>query len=164
MRRRGEGGGVDEFGKREGTATGREKQGRMEQRGWETGGAVGPVPGSVLLGTEGTATGVEGEERLRLRAALNRLSKAKEDSGEQRRILATVAQIAGEVLTRYRGEVKEVVRFLGGKLLVPYMDGDRIRDGFGKTHGFPDIARLEHIARVGVPVDAWAGRGSKTRD
>ena len=32
MRRRGEGGAVDEFGKREGTATGREKKGRMEEK------------------------------------------------------------------------------------------------------------------------------------
>ena len=80
---------------------------------WETGGAIGPVPGSVQPGTEGTTTGVEREGRLRWRAALNRLSKAKEGSGEQRKILAMVAQIAGEVLTRYRGDVKEAVGFLG---------------------------------------------------
>ena len=33
------------------------------------------------------------------------------------------------------------------------MDGDRIVDFFCKRHGFPDIERLEHIARVGVPMD-----------
>ena len=74
-------------------------------------------------------------------------------------MLATVAQVAGEVLTRCRGEVKEVVGFLGGKLLAPRTDEDRMRDFFGKRHGFPDVARLEQIARVGVPVDVGPGGG-----
>ena len=72
--------------------------------------------------------GLKGRGDLRWRAALNTLSKAMGGSGEQRRMLATVAQIAGEVLTRYRGEDKEVVGLLGGKRLAPHMDGDRIRD------------------------------------
>ena len=57
---------------------------------------------------------------------LNRLSIAKGGSKEQETILATAARTAGEGLTRCRGEVKEVVRFLGGNLLAPHMDGDRI--------------------------------------
>ena len=46
---------------------------------------------------------------------------------------------------------------LGGNPLPPHMDGHRIRDLFGKRHRFPDIARLEHIARVGVPADVGPG-------
>ena len=157
-------GGVDEFGKREGTATGREKKGRMEQKGWETGGAVAPVPGSVQLGTEGTTTGVEREGRLRWRAVLNRLFKAKEGSGEQGMILATVGQIAGEVLTRYSGEVKEVVGFLGGKLLAPHMDGDRIKDFFRKDTWVSGHCEVGTYCKSGSFSGRWAGRGSKTRD
>ena len=68
-------------------------------------------------------TGVGKGRKLRWRTALNRLSKAKEGSWEQRKTLGTVAQIPGEVLTQYGGEMKEVVRFLGGELLAPHMDG-----------------------------------------
>ena len=32
-----------------------------------------------------------------------------------------------------------------------------MRECFGKRHGFPDIATLEHMARVGVPVDVGPG-------
>ena len=136
---------------------GGEKAGRSARKGCETGGAVGPVTGSVQLGTAGTPTRVEREGKLGWPAALNRLSKAKEGSGQQRRILATVTQIVGEVLARYRGEVKEVVKFLEGEVLAPHLDGDRIHDFFGMRHGFPDIARLEHIAKVGVAVDVGPG-------
>ena len=34
---------------------------------------------------------------------------------------------------------------------------DRIHAFLGMRHGFPDIARLEHYARVGVPVDVGPG-------
>lgn len=34
-----------------------------------------------------------------------------------------------------------------------------MRDFFGKIYGFPDIARLEHITRVGVPVNVGPGGG-----
>ena len=47
--------------------------------------------------------------------------------------------------------------FWWGKLLVPHKDGGRIVGCFGKRHGFPDIGRLEHIARVGVPVGVEPG-------
>ena len=67
--------------------------------------------------------------------------------------MSTAAQIPWEILTRFGGDVKGVVIFLGGKRLAPRMDGDRRVEAFGKRHGFPDIERLEHMARVGVPMD-----------
>ena len=71
-------------------------------------------------------TGVEREVQLRWQAVLNRASKAKEGSKGQGKISATAAWRAGEGLTRYGVEVMQVVGFLGGKLLAPHMDGDRI--------------------------------------
>lgn len=92
-------------------------------------------------------------------SSAERLSTAKEGSKEQKYLLETAARVAGEVLTRCGGEVKEVVAFLGGKLLTLHIDGDRIVDLFGKRHGWPDIERLDHIARVEVSVDVDPGGG-----
>ena len=72
-------------------------------------------------------------------------------------MLATVARIAGEVLTRCGGKVNNVVSFLGGKPLAPHVDEDRTVERISKRHGLPDMGRLEHIARVGVSVDEEPG-------
>ena len=100
---------------------------------------------------------------MRWRAVLNRLSKAKEGSGEQMKAF-------GNGDSDSRGGFDSIHRRSegGSEILgvVPHMDGDRIHDFFGMRHGFPNIARLEHIiARVGVgaycksgfPVDVGPG-------
>lgn len=68
-------------GDKDGVAAGRRRTERMARKGWETEGAVGPVPGPVPLETVGTTEGGDMEWRLRWRAALSRLLKAKEGSG-----------------------------------------------------------------------------------
>lgn len=42
---------------------------------------------------------------------------------------------------------------LGGNVLVPHIDGDRIVEYFGKRPGFRDIERQENVTKMGVPVD-----------
>ena len=68
-----------------------------------------------------------------------------------------MGRIAGEVLSRYGGEVREVVKLLRGKRLARHTDGDKIVGVSGKRHGLPDIARLGHISGVGVPVGVGPG-------
>ena len=60
-------------------------------------------------------TMVETEMQLRRRAGLNRLPKAMEGWGEQRKISATVAQIDVEVLTRFWRGSERRDGVLGGK-------------------------------------------------
>ena len=102
------------------------------------------------------------EVQLRRRAVLNRLSKAKEGSKEQGKLLAAATRIAGEALTRCRGENEGGSGVLGGKPPGAThgwgSDSEMLRS---KRHGFPDTARLDHITSQWT----WIrGGGSGKRD
>ena len=56
-----------------------------------------------------------------------------------------------------RGGVGHVVRWLGGSFSAPHMKPERVEAFLGDNHSFPGIDNLEHIARVGVPVDVLPG-------
>ena len=62
-----------------------------------------------------------------------------------------------EVLLRKGGDVGKVVWALGGELLAPHIDVERVKNFFGERHKVDQFALLEQIARVGVPVDVGPG-------
>ena len=71
--------------------------------------------------------------------------------------LQGVAATASALLDQKKGDVGEVVEAIGGPLLAPHMDGDRIRAYFGQRRRVEGVDVLERIAREGVPADIRTG-------
>ena len=68
-----------------------------------------------------------------------------------------MARLGGEMLPRKGGDVGNVVWAFGGELLAPHIDVERGKNFFGEQHKVDHFARLEQIARVGMPVDVGPG-------
>ena len=83
--------------------------------------------------------------------------KTWEDADERDRLFGFVARLGEQMLVRNRGDVRRVVWVLCGELLEPHIDVEGVKKGFGEQHEVDQLALLEQIARVGVPVDVGPG-------
>ena len=68
-----------------------------------------------------------------------------------------VAKVGAEILQREGGDLAKVVWGLGGKLLAPYIDAERVTRFVGERHNIDQFELLEQMTRVGVPVDVGPG-------
>lgn len=72
-------------------------------------------------------------------------------------LLTRLARGGGHGEGAGRGGIGQVVRWLGWSLIAPHKNPERVDAFFRNKHRFPRVDRLQHIARVGVPVDVLPG-------
>ena len=106
---------------------------------------------------KGATTNQRVEEQGRWRVAEGLLRKVEGKADAAARLMRVLVTTAGDVSSRISGGVGHVVRWLGGPLIAPHMDPERVEGFFGDKHSVPGIEQLKHIARVGVPVDVLLG-------
>ena len=71
--------------------------------------------------------------------------------------MRVLAKAEGKFLQREGRDLAKVVWGWVGELLTPYIDAERETRWFGKQHNIDQFEWLEHITRVGVPVDVDHG-------
>ena len=99
------------------------------------------------------------EETNHWKMSIARLEEMRDNTEERDRLVRKVANVGGEILQRESegGDLAMVVWGLGGKLLALHKEVAWVTRFFEEQRNIDQVALLEQIARVGVPVALGPG-------